>query len=166
MSKTKEKILANARALFNERGLAGTSQRAIADHMGISPGNLTYHYKKRSQIIEALYFELVENIDIAIAEVSNAGPVQTSSKGEQLLRGLYHLTKVIMQNFYEYRFLMLDFIQLMRENERIKQHYTQLQRQREAQFSQFLQLLIDEKLMRAEEIPNEYSNYLKRQTII
>jgi len=157
MSKTKRRILESARQLLNESGLSAVSQRTIADYLNISPGNLTYHYKKRSDIIEALYFELVVNIDEAIFNLP---------KGEGILAGLYHLTKVIMENFYEYRFLFLDFIQVMRENSPIKKHYMKLLEQREKQFTHFFQLLINQGLMRKEELPNEYAYLLKRMAVV
>jgi len=80
---------------LNEKGISTVSQRTIAEHLKISPGNLTYHFKKRSDIIEALYFELVSKMDETIANVSGS---------ESLLRGLYDMTRITMEQFYEYRF--------------------------------------------------------------
>jgi len=100
---------------------------------------------------------LVANIDEAILNLP---------KGEGILEGLYHLTKVIMENFFEYRFLFLDFIQVMRENKPIKKHYMNLLQQREQQFTSFFQILINQGLMRQEELPNEYTHLIKRMAII
>lgn len=157
MISTKQKILNTSKLLLNQYGLAAVSQRTIADHMGISPGNLTYHFKKRSDIIEALYFELVEKIDQVITEI----PL-----GEGLLKGLHALTYKSMEYFFEYRFLMLDFSQVMREFKNIKKHYIKLSDQREAQFQFFFKTLQEDGLMRAEEIPNEYQNLIQRMMIL
>ena len=157
MNSTKKKILDTARELLNHHGLAVVSQRMIADELNISPGNLTYHFKKRSEIIEALYFELVEKMDQAFSMLS-----QTTN----LIEGLYLVTKAMMHNFYDYRFMMLDFIQLMREYTKIKNHYQVLLKQREAQLAQFVEMMIQNKLMRPEEIPNEYTNLIYRQMIL
>lgn len=153
MSTTKKKILDASRRLLNQQGLSAVSQRTIANHLKMSPGNLTYHFKKRNEIIEALYYELVEKIDKAILEIS---------EGEGLLEQLYLLTQKTMSYFYEYRFMMLDFIQVMRENPPIKKHYQQLLIQREQQFQMFFQMLIQSGLMRKEEIPNEFQNLIYR----
>lgn len=51
---TKEDILIKARLLFNEHGYNNVSMRTIADTLGISVGNLTYHYKKKNDLIEAV----------------------------------------------------------------------------------------------------------------
>jgi len=157
MNKTKIKILVGARALLNKNGLAAVSQRTIADHLNISPGNLTYHFKKRGDIIEALYFELVDKMDNAIADISVP---------ESLLQGLYNLTRLTMEHFFEYRFLFLDFIQVMRENKPIKDHYMGLLELREQQFTFFLESLVKDGLMIKEEFPNEHSYLLRRMTIV
>ena len=142
--------------LLNQYGLAAVSQRTIADYMKISPGNLTYHFKKRSDIIEALYFELVEKIDKCMNEI----PL-----GEGLLKGLHTLTKKIMEFFYEYRFIMLDFIQIMRQFKTIQKHYKELSVQRENQFQFLFSALQNDGLMRPEEIPNEYQHLIQRMIV-
>ena len=60
MSETKLKIIKQALHLFNNNGTSNVSLRAIAKETGISIGNLQYHFKKREDIIEALYFQLVD----------------------------------------------------------------------------------------------------------
>lgn len=51
----KQDILNTARELFNEKGYQETTMREIADRLGISLGNLTYHYhKKEEMMIELL----------------------------------------------------------------------------------------------------------------
>ena len=59
MSDRKAKILTTARALFNKEGFSNVTIRMIAQGLEISSGNLTYHYQKREDIFEALYFEMV-----------------------------------------------------------------------------------------------------------
>ncbi|WP_049962338.1 TetR/AcrR family transcriptional regulator [Oribacterium sp. FC2011] len=51
---TRSKILSTAQRLFNENGYRKVSLRKISDAMGISIGNLTYHFKKRDDILKAL----------------------------------------------------------------------------------------------------------------
>ena len=52
---TKEWILETACQLFNEHGTQGISTKRIAKEMGISPGNLYYHFKNKEEIILALF---------------------------------------------------------------------------------------------------------------
>lgn len=157
MSKTKHKILQTSLLLFNERGLAKVTLRTIASEMGISQGNLNYHFKKREDIIEAIYFELVEKIDAKISGLLN------TYSGLELV---FTLAKDVGLVFFEYRFFMLDFVQIIREHKVIKEHYRILLKIREAQFIEIFRNLIHEGLIRKEELPNEYQNLYKRIQII
>lgn len=157
MKKTKEVILDTSLELFNSLGLSQVTLRTIAKKMGISQGNLNYHFKKRDDIIEGLYFQLVKNID------SSMSSMQESKNPFQLL---VSISETIMFNFHEYRFFLLDFTQIMRENKKIKKHYSELTIQREEQFSMLFNLLIKEGLMRKEILPNEYKNLYKRFQIL
>lgn len=50
----KSEILKTAARLFDETGWEGVSMRRIADTLGISVGNLTYHYKRKEDLLEAV----------------------------------------------------------------------------------------------------------------
>lgn len=54
---TKHAIRDTARRLFSEQGYQNTSMRDIAEALNISVGNLTYHYKKKEALIEAILLE-------------------------------------------------------------------------------------------------------------
>ena len=54
---TRQKILDSARELFNVHGYNGVSLQDIADTVGISKGNLTYHFSKKEEIMEELLSE-------------------------------------------------------------------------------------------------------------
>lgn len=56
--RTKTRILEAALRLFNERGSGNVSTRHIAEELGMSPGNLYYHYPNKEAIIRALFDEL------------------------------------------------------------------------------------------------------------
>ena len=154
---TKDKILQTALDLFNEKGLSQVTLRTIANQMGISQGNLCYHYNKREQIIESLYFNLAKNID---------SKMEKFHQNENLLKSLFDLSEMIMHSFYDFRFLFLDFIQVMRENDTIKEHYKQLTKQREKEFSSILNALIKDRIIQPEVFPKQYFNLYKRWNIL
>lgn len=57
---TKDKIIHTSISLFNEHGERAISTNHIASHLGMSPGNLYYHFKNKEDIIRhifALYSE-------------------------------------------------------------------------------------------------------------
>lgn len=62
---TRQEILAAARALFAEKGFNGVSTRDIAETLGISKGNLTYYFKKKEDIMEALIAEAAPRPQVA-----------------------------------------------------------------------------------------------------
>lgn len=157
MKKTREIILDTSLELFNSLGLSKVTLRTIANKMEISQGNLNYHFKKREDIIETLYFQLVQNVDSSMSSMKEPkNPFQL----------LVSISQTIMSNFFEYRFFLLDFVQIMRENKKIRKHYSELTIQREEQFSMLFNLLIKEGLMRKEILPNEYKNLYKRFQIL
>lgn len=50
----KTEILLTAERLFNESGCRAVSMRSIAEALNISVGNLTYHYKRKEDLLEAV----------------------------------------------------------------------------------------------------------------
>jgi AcrR family transcriptional regulator len=55
MATTKEKIIETSIKLFNEKGCLNTSTRHISDELGISVGNLYYHFKNKEEIVIEIY---------------------------------------------------------------------------------------------------------------
>lgn len=53
----KSEIVAAATELFNQSGYRAVSMRSIADAMNISVGNLTYHFKRKEDLFEAVMQE-------------------------------------------------------------------------------------------------------------
>lgn len=157
MKKTKDVILETALELFNNEGLPKITLRTIANTMGISQGNLNYHFKKRETIIEGLYFQLVAKIDDSI---------KSNETLDNSLEGFLNISKSMMFCFFEYRFFLLDFVQIMRENPKIKEHYIMLLQLREKQFLGLLKTLQTNGVLREEQLPNEYSNLYKRAHIL
>ena len=53
--KTKERILLTSIELFNRNGVVVVTTNHIAKAMGISPGNLYFHYDNKEEILEELF---------------------------------------------------------------------------------------------------------------
>jgi len=155
MSATKQKILKQSLQLFNELGISNVSLRDIADEAGISVGNLQYHFKKREDIIESLYFQIVEKIDRIYA-----------IKNEDLLESLLTISNEMIKILFEYHFFLLDFITITRNNKKIKDHYSKLSKHREAAFLEATKVLIDHGIFRKALLKNEYQHLYKRTEVI
>jgi len=56
--KTRDKIIETALQLFNEQGTKGVTTNHIAAAIGISPGNLYYHFRNKEDIIRAIFEQM------------------------------------------------------------------------------------------------------------
>ena len=54
----KEKIVQTSVTLFNEKGIANVSMKQVADKLGISAGNLSYHYKTKEVLLSSIYHQM------------------------------------------------------------------------------------------------------------
>lgn len=63
----KQEILDTGLRLFTEYGYANVSMRMVADALNISVGNLTYHVKRKEDLIEAVLIE--RNGNFVVPEV-------------------------------------------------------------------------------------------------
>lgn len=52
---TKSRILDAALALFNVQGTSNVTTNHIAEALGMSPGNLYYHYRNKAEIVRGLF---------------------------------------------------------------------------------------------------------------
>lgn len=65
--KTRDRILAEARLLFNERGYGNVPISELSDHLGMSEGNLWYHFKSKRALLEALSAQFASEITSRLA---------------------------------------------------------------------------------------------------
>lgn len=130
--KTKDKILAKALELFNAEGHEAVTTRQIAQAMGISQGNLCYHFPQKKDLIMGLYQQLVAEFD------------QTF---KQLRQREYSFAEAFQQTYqmlgiqYRYQFLMHDFVRIMQTYPEINQHFRALQTLRHQQLQQLFKQL-------------------------
>lgn len=115
--------------LFNERGTDVVTVRHIAQAVGISHGNLCYHFPNTDALVVGLYEQLVARLSESLAGVADAG------FDLPMLRQLANQT---MATLYEYRFLMLDFAAIMRRLPTIREAHRGLMEQRAVLFRHVL----------------------------
>lgn len=155
--KTKDKILEVALRQFNELGTDQVSIRSIANELGISPGNLCYHYKNTDAIIFQLYLNLVSEMD----EIANKIQDPTASM-RILIEGALNTFPVM----YRYKFLLIDFVAITRRIHTLKQHFREVIALRRMQFRFIIQNMIAQGLLREEWAPGMYEEFISRAIIL
>lgn len=118
---TKEKILFTSLQLFNKKGLTDTSIRDIAAEMGISDGNLRYHFRTKEELVEALFDQLADDIGNELTTGAQQGLTM-----ELMKKLLAHL----MKNFYTYRFLMQDLNSILNAHPATKKKFNRITEER------------------------------------
>jgi len=151
--KTKDKILYTALQLFNRYGVPNVTLRRIATEMGISQGNLNYYFKKREEIIEALYYQLLVKFEEEKAKLDMSAIN---------MKFIIESNKAGMESLYQFRFLMIDFNQIMRENPKIHAHFIELEKIRKATYLKSFEFAIALGYIRPPEFENEYENFADR----
>lgn len=107
--KTKEKILVTSIELFNRNGTQSITTNHISKAMGISPGNLYFHYDNK----EAILRELFKRMTSEIYDIWRPRKVRTKP-----------LLVCIEENFelyWKYRFLHREMYALRRKDPELSQ---------------------------------------------
>lgn len=99
--------------LFNEEGERNVSTNHIAAHLGISPGNLYYHFRNKDEIIVQLFKRYSEELLAFL----NDTPLPTDVTGTvRFMAGVYDV-------LWSYRFLFSDVNALLsRSTELLGEH--------------------------------------------
>jgi AcrR family transcriptional regulator len=153
MNKTKQKIIDASKDLFNAQGYSQVTIRMIALKLEMSSGNLNYHYKKREEILESLYFEMVADFDqrietlpeieISFAQIRN--DIQTS-----------------MERMMDYKFIWTDLFNILKANHTIRNHFNNVYPKRISGNVFLFDHLQKMQLMRTENFQKEYQALAKR----
>ena len=155
--KTKERIILKALELFNEEGVKEVTLRKIAGALGISQGNLNYHFRTKAEIIAELYFRLVDKMNTEMEKITQEQPI---------LSFLYDTSKISMKILYDYRFITRDLYAVLEADKALKKHYIELQQTRSQQYIFLFQNMIKQGLMREEELKGEYERLYERMNIL
>ncbi len=108
---TKKVILETALKLFNERNTQSATTNHIAKEMGISPGNLHYHYKNREEIVRLLYIQLKNESMLRVEELPKS------------IAELLNHEKVLIQIQWKYRFFFKEMLFLFSRDASLEAMY-------------------------------------------
>ncbi len=108
---TKQRILESALELFNTSNTQAATTNHIAKAMGISPGNLHYHYKNREEIIQKLYEQMLEENTLLVQDLPKD------------IVELFEHQKVMSKILWRYRFFYRELLFLLSRDPILKERY-------------------------------------------
>jgi len=113
-NKTRERIVEASLDLFNIQGERNVTTNHIAAHLGISPGNLYYHFRNKQAIIAELFTQYEDRV-AAFLRLPEGRALTLADKTfylEALLAAMWH-----------YRFLHRDLEHLLERDSELAERY-------------------------------------------
>lgn len=111
--RTAERILEVTLALFNRFGEPNVSTTLISAELGISPGNLYYHYPAKDELINALF----RRYESALNELLPAGDAVRH------VEDAWFFMHTLFELIWQYRFLYRDLNDLLSKNRLLETHF-------------------------------------------
>lgn len=132
---TRDRIVDAAIELFNEHGASTVTTNHVADHAGISPGNLYYHFANKEEIIR----EAFERVNNAASEIWGK-PVGTGQAPEP--NAFHAMLAGNLELFARYAFFARELPMLLRADPVLRARYTEIAAQRIDQLEALLRPFI------------------------
>ena len=114
---TRERILDTSLAMFNAQGEPNVTTNHIADELGISPGNLYYHFRNKDDIVEQLFSRYEARIDDALLIPQDRLPN---------LEDIWLQLHLVFECMWAYRFLYRDLVDILARNRKLKLRFVRI----------------------------------------
>ncbi|MBY5994072.1 TetR/AcrR family transcriptional regulator [Ferrimonas balearica] len=111
--KTKDRIIQASCELFNQHGERAVTTNHIAAHLGISPGNLYYHFRNKEQIIRALFAQYESYLEEAYGPGEDDTPFGIMKR---YLDGMF-------QGMWRFRFLYASLPEILARDPELHRRY-------------------------------------------
>jgi len=139
-SQTRERILDTSLAMFNAQGEPNVTTNHIADEIGISPGNLYYHFRNKEDIVEHLFSRYEARIDDALLIPKDRLPN---------LEDIWLQLHLIFECLWEYRFLYRDLVDILSRSRKLKLRFARIMARASASAVELMQGLARAGVLRA-----------------
>ena len=137
---THERILEASLAMFNARGEPNVTTNHIADELGISPGNLYYHFRNKDDIVEHLFARYEARIDDALLLPDARAPN---------LEDIWLQLHLVFESLWQYRFLYRDLVDILARNRKLKLRFGRIMTRASVSATELLRGLVAAEVMRA-----------------
>lgn len=114
MTRTRERILDTSLALFNRHGERNVTTNHIAESLGISPGNLYYHFRNKAEIV----FELFERYETRVKNF-----LQVPTDRALTWQDKMDYFEALFQIMWEARFFHRDLGHLLDQDQELRRRY-------------------------------------------
>lgn len=139
---TRERILEASLAMFNAQGEPNVTTNHIADELGISPGNLYYHFRNKDDIVEHLFARYESHLDEALLLPDGRAPN---------LEDIWLQLHLVFESLWRYRFLYRDLVDILARNRKLKLRFARIMARAAASTTALLRGLVAAGAMRASE---------------
>lgn len=149
---TARRILEHARQAFNQRGVVAVGIREIARELGLSPGNVSYHFPTKEALVTAL---VREGHAANNALVSPPAPLRTFDDLDAAVRAIMHRD-------LENRWLLRDYVGLLVAMPAFRALHDEIHPVREARIDTLLARTVEAGLLERELVARRRS-HLRQQ---
>ncbi len=112
--KTRDKLILASLELFNDKGERNVTTNHIAAELKISPGNLYYHFRNKSDIIYEIFIQYELLVDHYL-QIPEDRPLN--------LDDLVYYLEAVFEGLWAYRFFHRDLEFLLDSDERLRKDY-------------------------------------------
>ena len=142
---TYDKIIDKSIQLFNKHGVFNVSVQRIAAALKISPGNVTYHFKKKNDILHAILKRVEDSMEATRAQV------------EQLdadVKKHYEFMISIHRELWNYRFIFNNMVYLNSEDKTLGKRILRINEASKKQLHELAELSVQRGWLEPIQPPN------------
>ena len=137
---TRERILETSLTMFNALGEPNVTTNHIADELGISPGNLYYHFRNKDDIVEQLFARYEARMDQALLVPEGRLPN---------LEDVWLQLHLVFESMWMFRFLYRDLVDILSRNRKLKQRFARILNRASVSAAKVLKGLAEAQILRA-----------------
>jgi AcrR family transcriptional regulator len=115
--RTRRRILDESLRLFNEEGEDAVTTAAIAQSLGMSPGNLYYHFRSKDQIVAELFGRLEARLAIDPPAGGDAA---------QAIEDLWLYLHLMLEAIWDFRFFYRNLHAVARRDRRLRARFNRI----------------------------------------
>ncbi len=153
----KKEIALKALKVLNRYGYAKSDWKGIAEGINIGFDNFKEYFSDKNELVIFLFQECCGESDMASSKIDKENPS---------LVNLLQITQASFEIQVKYKFIFLDFYQIINSVEEIKDRYFELLSLRKVQLIHLFQLLEQQEVLRGEIIAGQYSNLANQMTML